>query len=108
MACALRLSLSTALLALLAMPRVAQQAQPSGPPGTLRVLQSLPAPVSVAPATTSITIVFDRPVDLSTVNAQSWRVFGRYSGPHTGSFAFANGGRRITFASNELYSAGEV
>jgi len=86
----------------------AQQAQPVGPGGTLAVVRSQPATVSVAPVTTAVTIDFDRPVDLSSVTTSTFRVFGRYSGPARGSYSFAHGARRVTFTPERPFSAGEV
>jgi len=85
-----------------------QKALPAGPAGTLSVLRTSPAAVSVAPVTSAITVEFDRPVALNTIDASSFRVFGRYSGPARGSFDFADGGRRVSFRPNGLFSAGEV
>ena len=67
---------------------LAQQALPSGSGGTLRVLRTEPASVSVAPVTTAITVQFDRPVALNTIDVSSLRVFGRYSGAARGRFDF--------------------
>src|SRR5262245_41643117 len=86
----------------------AQQAQPVGPGGTLAVVRSQPASVSVAPVTTAVTVDFDRPVDLSSVTTSTFRVFGRYSGPARGSYSFAHGARRVTFTPERPFSAGEV
>src|SRR5262245_4126563 len=96
------------LLVPAATSAAAQNALPAGPGGTLAVVQTSPAAISTAPVTSAITVVFDRPVALDTLDAASFRVFGRYSGPARGSFAFTNGARRVTFVPDALFSAGEV
>jgi hypothetical protein len=98
------------LLAVLALASTsfAQHAQPVGSSGTLAVVATFPAAVALAPVTSAVTVLFDRPVALNTVDAASFRVFGRYSGPARGHYAFTDGGRRITFTPDELFSAGEV
>jgi len=61
------LTLSTPLVA-------AQHRRLAGPGGTLVVVQTIPAAVSVAPVATSITVVFDRPLAQNTAYAESFRV----------------------------------
>ncbi len=86
----------------------AQRARLAGPGGTLAVVQTVPAAISVAPVTTTITVVFDRPVAQNTVDADSFRVFGRQSGPARGHFSFLNGGQEVVFTPDEIFAAGEV
>src|SRR5262245_1237585 len=97
------------LALLLAAPLdAAQHHRPAGPGGTLVVVQTIPAAIAVAPVTTSITVAFDRPVAQNTIDAQSFRVFGRQSGPARGHFSLLNGGQKVVFTPDELFSAGEV
>lgn len=76
--------------------------------GTLLVVQTTPAAVSLASVTSTISIDFDRPVALNTIDEVSLRVFGRHSGAARGSYALSNGGRRLTFVPDHPFSAGEV
>src|SRR6185503_4668145 len=99
--CLVLLSSLTSLVA-------AQRARPVGPGGTLAVVQTIPAAISVAPVTTAITVVFDRPVAQNSVDKDSFRVFGRQSGPARGHFSFLNGGQKVVFTPDELFAAGEV
>jgi len=102
---------ASAVLVLALSALHAQQALPfgsGGPGGTLAVVRTQPATVSVAPVTTAVSVDFDRPVDLSSVTTSTFRVFGRYSGPARGSYSFALGARRVTFTPERPFSAGEV
>jgi VCBS repeat protein/Big-like domain-containing protein len=85
-----------------------QQAAPVASGATLAVVQTFPASVAVAPVGTTVTIVFDRPVALHTIDARSFRVFGRYSGSARGRYTFSDGGRRVTFVPDHVFAAGEV
>ncbi len=108
----IRLSRSLLLavsLAALAPASPAQQARRARTVvGELRVLGTVPAAVSVAPVSTAITVQFDQPVQASSVHAGSFRVFGRYSGPHAGSYQLTHLGRWVTFTPAQPFSAGEV
>jgi hypothetical protein len=64
--------------------------------------------VAVAAVTSTITIDFDRPVALNSIDEGSFRVFGRYSGAARGSYGSSNAGRRVTFVPDDPFSAGEV
>ena len=56
---------------------------------TLSVTQVLPAEnVTSAPADDVISVAFNKEIDPGTVTPASFRVFGRWSGPMTGVFAF--------------------
>jgi hypothetical protein len=67
-----------------------------------------PAPDGVAPYLGPVVVTFDRPVLASTINADNFRVFGRWSGTVPGSFSFSNGGATVTMAPARSFSAGEV
>jgi VCBS repeat protein/Big-like domain-containing protein len=86
----------------------AQRARQVVPGGTLSVVDTVPAAVATVSVTTPVVVMFDRPVDLSTVDRASFRVFGRYSGPHSGAYTFLFGGRWIGFVPSSPFSAGEV
>ena len=76
--------------------------------GRLNVLGVLPAHGAPAPVTSSVTIVFDRPVEPLTVDASSFRVWGSQSATASGTFTFSQGRRRVTFTPDDPFSAGEV
>ena len=75
---------------------------------SLSVVGTLPAAVSSAAVNTNITVRFDRPVERGSIDRASFRVFGRYSGPASGSFTFSNGDRWVTLDPAHAFSAGEV
>lgn len=60
--------------------------------------------------TTSISVDFNQPIMVSTINSSSFRVGGRWSGPAPGSFSFTNGDQRVTYtpAPGRSFSAGEI
>ena len=97
------LSLSAFVLSSLA-PLSAQHASPFAGSGNLAVVSTSHEAVSVALPTTSISVTFDRPVSLASLDESSFRVFGRYSGPARGTFQFAQGGKRITFVPDGRFS----
>jgi FG-GAP-like repeat/Bacterial Ig-like domain len=74
----------------------------------LQVVGTTPAPNGMAPATTAITIDFDRAVKTSSVDHASFRVFGRGTGTKTGAFTFTNGNQSVTLTPTTPFSAGEI
>jgi hypothetical protein len=54
-----------------------------------------------------VSVEFDRPLNLTTVNADTFRVFGRGSGTVTGAYSFSNGNRTVTLTPNAPFTAGE-
>ncbi len=76
--------------------------------GRLTVLEVLPGPGSPAPVNAPVTIVFDRPVDPTSIDGDSFRVFGRHSSAASGTYAFTHGNRRVTFTPDAPFSAGEL
>ena len=99
------------LASVVALAAVASTQRSGGPyaiPGRLTVVRTSPVSVALVQVTTTITVDFDRPVALDTLDADTFRVFGRYSGPARGVFGFERGGRRITFVPDRPFSAGEV
>ncbi len=93
--------LGWALLSATGLPTPAATATP-------QVLATDPAPLALAEPTTSVQIDFDEPVDPATVDASSFRVFGRGTGTADGTLTFANGNRRVTFDPSGRFSAGEA
>ena len=78
------------------------------PAAALRVDDVTPLPVSFADARTAVTILFKEPVDFDSIDANSFRVFGRWSGPARGEFSLSEDGLSVRFKSNEAFSAGET
>ena len=67
-----------------------------------------PTPQTIsAPVDSPIVIEFDRPLDPTTVNAASMRIYGRWSGPASGAYILENGNQRIRFTPSEPFFAGE-
>lgn len=67
-----------------------------------------PTPQTIsAPVDSPIVIEFDTPLDPTTVNAASMRIFGRWSGPASGVYILENGNQRIRFTPSEPFFAGE-
>ncbi len=56
---------------------------------------------------TPIAVTFDAPIDLASVSTASFRVFGRWSGPATGSFSFLDNNNKVQFQPDEPFFAGE-
>jgi hypothetical protein len=75
----------------------------------LVLASAVPAPnaMNVAP-TTTIRVSFAQPVMTSTVDAHSFDVFGRTTGPAAGTFAFSGGNRTVTLTPGHTFAAGEV
>ena len=69
----MRYRLFPALICYLALPPVFAD--------DLRIALVSPPAHSIAPTDTTVQVVFDRPIDPATVDASSFRVFGKYSGP---------------------------
>jgi hypothetical protein len=74
----------------------------------LAVVAITPPRHTLAAPTTTIAITFDRAVQLSSVDANSIRVFGRGTGTTTGTFSFSSGNTVVTLTPDEPFSAGEV
>lgn len=58
-------------------------------------------------AGTGLIVRFDVPVDTASVNEHTFRVFGRWSGPATGSFSFWDNNEEVRFTVSEPFFAGE-
>ena len=93
----------------LALPLAAQNAKSASlASGDLRVLTHSPAALATAPVNGPIAFVFDRPVQRSSFNHASFRVFGRQSGAMQGSFLFTDRDRRVTFVPARPFAAGDL
>jgi hypothetical protein len=90
---------AVALVALLAMATAAYAAPPS-------VVAVYPVKQRIdVPATTLIQVTFSTPVDSATLDHISFHVYGRWSGPATGSLGV--NGTQVTFTPDEPFFAGE-
>lgn len=74
----------------------------------LQVVSTSPALNAVAPASTAIEIDFDRAVDTATITDESFRAFGRWSGPVSGTFSFSNGNQTVRLTPDDPFTAGEL
>ncbi|HEX5133512.1 MAG TPA: FG-GAP-like repeat-containing protein [Candidatus Krumholzibacteria bacterium] len=85
--------------AFLMVPAAAQAVPP-----TVASIYPLSQRVDV-PVGTSITVTFDQPINPATVNDISFRVYGRWSGPASGTLSVAGGA--VTFTPDTAFFAGE-
>ncbi|MEZ4652926.1 MAG: FG-GAP-like repeat-containing protein [Candidatus Eisenbacteria bacterium] len=76
--------------------------------GTLAVVETLPVGNTMAPRSTAISVTFDRAVEPASIDHDSFRVFGKWSGAAQGTFSFSDGDTRVTFQPTGPFSAGEV
>lgn len=74
----------------------------------LEVTQVAPLRHSLALPSAAVVVDFDKPVNPASVGPATFRVFGRGTGSKSGTFAFSNGDRRVTFQPVEPFSAGEA
>jgi hypothetical protein len=76
--------------------------------GQLSVTSVSPAAhVISAPRATDITVAFGEPVNPSTVDSSTFKVYGRWSGPAAGTFQFLNGNSQVRFNPTTDFFAGE-
>ncbi len=75
--------------------------------GTLEVVTLDPPRHTLAAKDATVTVTFDQPVDPATVDADSFRVFGRWSGPAAGPLTIGGGGTTVTLTPTRPFSAGE-
>jgi len=61
-----------------------------------------------APLMTPISVTFDRPVNTATATAQTFRVFGRWTGTATGTFSFSNGNQTVTLTPSGRFQPGDT
>jgi hypothetical protein len=74
----------------------------------LRVKSVVPPPQSMTVNTApEITIEFDAPVNVATINPKSMMIFGRWTGVMPGELRFEEGDRRVRFVPAKTFSAGE-
>lgn len=73
----------------------------------LQVVSHAPASNAHAPASTTISVTFDRALNTSTIDVDSFRAFGRGGGAIRGSWAFSNGNTTATLTPDAALSAGD-
>ncbi len=77
--------------------------------GTLTVTSTTPARnANNVSTSTTIALTFNLPLQTSSITASSFRVWGKWSGPRSGAFAFTNGNQTLTFTPSRPFSAGEI
>jgi hypothetical protein len=74
----------------------------------ISVAGSSPARLGIASRTATVSISFDVAVDRTTINASSFRVFGKQSGTASGAFSFSAGDTTVTLTPTHPFLAGEV
>jgi FG-GAP-like repeat len=74
----------------------------------LQVTGHSPPLNAMAPVATGVSFDFDRPLDTSSVDADSFRVYGQWSGPAPGTYTFSNGNQTVTLTPDDPFSAGEI
>src|SRR5688572_2517619 len=85
----------------------AQQAR-SAPPRP-RIAEHEPAQNALnVPRASGVSVSFSQPIDVASLDAASFHVFGRWSGVHTGTFQLSAQGRVVRFTPASPFSAGEL
>jgi hypothetical protein len=73
-----------------------------------KVVSTSPASQMVAAdSDAEIALMFDVPIDTSSIGKGTFRVFGRWSGPALGSFSFSENHQQVSFKPDEPFFAGE-
>lgn len=76
--------------------------------GALTVVSTSPQQRTlIAPIATPVSVTFDQAVMTSSVNFQTFYVFGRWSGSATGIYSFSNGNKTVTLTPTRPFSPGE-
>jgi hypothetical protein len=73
----------------------------------IQVVSTSPALNAVAAATAVVSVEFDRAVDPTTVDFDTFRVFGAGSGAARGTIMLSNGNKTVTLTPDAPFSAGE-
>jgi hypothetical protein len=73
----------------------------------LTVVSTTPAVNQTVAVNSTVSVEFDRALNTATVNADTFRVFGRGSGTATGTYAFSNGNKTVTLTPDQPFTAGE-
>lgn len=83
---------------------------------TTEILAQAPHVISVSPspqavnalAEAEVVVIFDTPLDTPSISGQTFRVFGKWSGPASGIFSFSDNNMEIHFLPDENFFAGEL
>lgn len=75
----------------------------------LEVVQHTPGRNALGVAQNSaIRLTFSQPLQVASVDEESLRVFGRFSGAHAGTVQLSGGGRVVSFTPDRPFSPGEL
>ncbi len=79
------------------------------PPRRLEIVSHSPSANAIGVARTSVvSLTFDQPLQAASLDAQSFHVFGRWSGVRAGTMQLLDGGRVLHFTPQSPFSAGEL
>ena len=67
-----------------------------------------PSHTVIAPIHGPIVVHFDRPVNPSTINSDTFKAFGRWSGAVSGTYGFADGNQAVSLRPERPLSSGEL
>lgn len=73
----------------------------------LQVVAHIPVRNATAPTTSAIAVTFDRALDTSSVDVDTFRAFGRGGGAVRGTWTFSNGNKTATLTPDEPFAAGD-
>lgn len=78
-------------------------------PNELLVLSTLPTDNAIeADRSSKVTLIFDRPIDTSSIDSTSLWAFGQWSGAHKGTYLFSEGDTQVVIDSPRNLIPGEV
>lgn len=81
---------------------------PTAAVGQLQVVSTTPTLNAVAAVSASVSVEFDQPLNTATIDIDSFRVYGQWSGAVRGTYSFSNGNRTVTLTPDDPFSAGEM
>jgi hypothetical protein len=87
---------------------VASMLAPSLAAAELVVVSHAPVLNGIAATTASVSVTFNQAVDTASVNDNTFRVYGHWSGPARGTFSFSNGDKTVTLDPDDPFSGGET
>ncbi len=74
----------------------------------LQVVSTSPALNAFAPTTVTISIEFNQALNTATIDDDTFRVSGMWSGKAEGNYTFSNGDKTVTLTPDDPFSAGEM
>jgi hypothetical protein len=80
---------------------------PSAALGQLQVVSHSPTLNAFAAPTVSVSVTFNQAVNTSTIDLDTFRVAGQWSGRAEGTYSFSNGNMTVTLTPDDPFSAGE-